>query len=337
MSNTPKIIFEYSSSVLTEINEIFIFPDGDFILFEEKKGIYSHQLSLFDSKTLKKKLYLDIKYPENFNYFSNDEFGLMIISGILEFCKFKENRTKYETIQKIDLFYQELVKVIKISNGDLIIFRKYLGKKINDIFRKRDSKYIEESKYKIGKVDDIIELDQNSFLVYKKKITPEGLKLKIIDNRNYKVLKKNFIKSDVHILYENTAKKKLYILTNIYKIKNCNKLICGGVYEIYLININELELETTIKLNRMIKSILLRNNENIFVLTYERGKKIDWKYYLKNIKINFQNNESINEEEKIFDNIGEYTSLFKIYNYLENGLLTTCDHKQILIYDNFNI
>ena len=264
----------------------------------------------------------------------------MILTNLLEFCKFRENRTKYEILQKIDLFSSDFNKIVKISNEDLILFRTYLGRKINDIFRKRDSKYVEESKYKIGKVDDIIELDHNTFLTYNKKFVPEGLKLKIIDNRNYEVLKKNFIKSDItnNELYGNIAKKKLYILTDIYKVQNYNKLVCGGVYEIFILNINELELETTIKLDKMIRSILLRGNGNLFVLTYETlNNAYNSKYHLKNIKINFQNNDMIQEREKILNDIGNFITFFFIYNYMENGLITASDHKRIIIYDNFNI
>ena len=340
MSNTSNIKLDYTAPLFITINEIFVFPDGDFILFQEITNYHSHQSILFDSKTLKPKLNLDIKNPKYFNYFSNDEFGQMILTNLLEFCKFRENRTKYEILQKIDLFSSDFNKIVKISNEDLILFRTYLGRKLNDIFRKRDSKYVEESKYKIGKVDDIIELDHNTFLTYNKKFVPEGLKLKIIDNRNYEVLKKNFIKSDItnHEFYGNIAKRKLYILTDIYKVQNYNKLICGGVYEIFILNINELELETTIKLDKMIRSILLRGNGNLFVLTYETLRnEYNWKYHLKNIKINFQNNDMIQEDEKILNDIGNFITFFSIYNYMENGLITPSDHKRIIIYDNFNI
>ena len=181
-------------------------------------------------------------------------------------------------------------------------------------------------------------MDQNEFLTHKKTISPEGLELKIIKNKNYKVKKDNFIKADIYL-----DKKRFYFLTDIYKIKNCNKLICGGANEIFIIDINELELETTIKLDKTIKSILLRNNGDIFVLTYvtllanNKAHKCDWEFHLKNIQINFQFNNIIKEEEKILkDNIGNLSSFFAIYNYMENGLLTTCCQNRVIIYDNFN-
>ena len=331
MSNSPKIKFNYIAPISIKINDVFIFPDGDFIIFQDYKS------NLYDSKTLKIKMYFNIYSARCFNYFSNDEFGLMALSDLLELCKFKENRTCYETTQKIDLFSINLVKIIRIVNEDIIIFRSYLGKIITDIFRKRGSEYFEESKYQIGNVDNIIELDQNEFLAHKKTISPEGLELKIIKNKNYEVKKDNFIKADIYL-----DKKRFYFLTDIYKIKNCNKLICGGANEIFIIDINELELETTIKLDKTIKSILLRNNGDIFVLTYEtllaehKTHKCDWEYHLKNIQINFQFNIIIKEEEKILNNIGNFSSFFEIYNYMENGLLTICDQNRVIIYDNFN-
>ena len=72
MSNTSNIKLDYKVSSFIRINEIFVFPDGDFILFQEYKNYISHQSILFDSKALKPKLYLDIKNPKYFNYFSND-------------------------------------------------------------------------------------------------------------------------------------------------------------------------------------------------------------------------------------------------------------------------
>ena len=179
MSNKLNIKFNYIVSPPRKINEVFIFPDGDFIIFENDDAI------LFDSKTLKPKLNFFIYISNFFNYFSKDEFGLMNLSGGLELCKFKENRTRYETFQKIDLFNINLKKIIRISNEDIIILRTYLGRIIADIFRKRGSEYFEESKYQLLNIDDIIDLDQNEFLVYKKSVVPEGLELRIIKNKNY--------------------------------------------------------------------------------------------------------------------------------------------------------
>ena len=225
MSNKLNIKFNYIVSPPRQINEVFIFPDGDFIIFENNKA------TLFDSKTLMPKLNFFIYISNFFNYFSKDEFALMTLSDRLELCKFKENRTRYETFQKIDLFNINLKKIIRISNEDIIILRTYLGRIIADIFRKRGSEYFEESKYQLRDIDDIIDLDQNEFLVYKKSVVPEGLELRIIKNKNYEEKRKKFVKSDIKL------KKRFYILTEIYKIKNCNKLICGGAYEIYIINL----------------------------------------------------------------------------------------------------
>ena len=105
MSNSPKIKFNYIAPISIKINDVFIFPDGDFIIFQNYKS------TLYDSKTLKIKMYFDIDSARCFNYFSNDEFGLMALSDLLELCKFKENRTCYETIQKIDLFSINLEKI----------------------------------------------------------------------------------------------------------------------------------------------------------------------------------------------------------------------------------
>ena len=192
--------------------------------------------------------------------------------------------------------------------------------------------------------EDLIELNESEFLVYKRSIlTPESLILTIYNNQNYQIKKKNSIVAEIKE-EEKTVKKKLYFTTLLSK--NGNKLICGGCFNLYIIDINSLELETTIKLDKTIFKILIRPKGNIFVLTYEQKnyKKIEdrqirpdlYEYFLNNIKLDFKYNEMIiNEEDNITDQTGTYSSIFELYNYPNNGLVIIKDKKKLIIYDNY--
>ena len=126
----------------------------------------------------------------------------------------------------------------------------------------------------------------------------------------------------------------------MYKV-NHNKIIFGGVLNSYIIDIHSLELETTIKLNKTIKKILVRPNGNIFVLTFlkEFIVKINrniYNLFLNKIQIDFKFNEIIqNKEDDITNITKKYSSLFDIFNYSEKGLAMIIDNEELIIYNNY--
>ena len=141
-------------------------------------------------------------------------------------------------------------------------------------------------------------------------------------------------------------KKKIYFTTDLQKY-NDSKLITAGCNNIYIIDIQTLELETTINLKKTIRKILIRPKGNIFVLTYvQEIYKMDMnrettpnfvQYFLNNIKIDFKTNEMTYKDEKdITEQAGIYNSFFDMYNYPNNGLVVNIDKSKLIIYDNFD-
>ena len=139
-------------------------------------------------------------------------------------------------------------------------------------------------------------------------------------------------------------KKKLYFTTKLIKY-NDEKLIAGGCFNLYIIDLKLLELETTIKLDKTIIQILIRPKGNIFVLTYlqilyskipERQTSPDIRqYFMSNIKIDFKTNDLIkNEETDITDKVGNYSSFYKFHNYINNGLIVNTD-SELIIYEDY--
>ena len=56
---------------------------------------------------------------------------------------------------------------------------------------------------------------------------------------------------------------------------------------------------------------------------------------MSNIKIDFKTNDLIkNKETDITDKVGSYTSFFKFYNYLNNGLVVNTD-SELIIYEDY--
>ena len=228
-----------------------------------------------------------------------------------------------------------------------------MGSQSISVFRKsyKDLEFIQnEYMYKpldntrIDNIEEIIELNKDEFLGYKKAISsPESLILTVY-NANYQVKRKNTIIAEIKNM-DGSIKKKLYFINSLLKA-NDKKLIAGGSFNIYIIDIDTLDLETTIQLKRAINKILIRPKGNIFVLTsvqkiYCKDEKRQvspdyFQYFLHNIKIDFKTNEMIkNEETDITDKTGIYTSFFDFYNYPLNGLVLLKDNGEVIIYDNY--
>ena len=156
----------------------------------------------------------------------------------------------------------------------------------------------------------------------------------IYNNNNYQLKRKNKIMAEIKDS-NNNIKKKLYFTTQLLKY-NDEKLITGGCFNIYIIDLKLLELETTIKLDKTIIQILIRPKGNILVLTYLNISEIKTrKYFMSNIKIDFKTNDLIkNKETDITDKVGSYSSFYKIYNYVNNGIVVNTD-SELIIYEDY--
>ena len=323
-----------------KIASIFVFEDGDFIIFDNFE--YSN---LYDKETLYPKITLEISIRNFFYYFTEEEFGLYIKNKYKIF-KFKNNRTEYNEIQTFELKeFEEGNKLMRISNNDILFFKCFKDSHLHfhvSIYKKDKNNdndsflYKIQEQYSINKCDEIIEISNKELLGYRKELYSEILKLFILYNDSYKIKKENSIKMEVE-----KSKKRLYFTTKIFE--KSNKLICGGCYNLYIIDLDLLELETTINISRIISKIIVRPNGNLLVLTYkdrineenifESGIRY---YYINRIKINFETNELIeNKEIDIPGKDGIHCSFFDFYNYPNNGILFIID-KYLLIFNNFN-
>ena len=317
-------------------------------------GVNKIYSNLYDGKTLSTKLTL--KAPSASCFFDlkkDDEFGVCI-NYCFTINKFISGRTSYKEIQPVKLNpFETGRKLIRLLNGDILFFKYYMGSQSISVFKKRDESCSSNSDYMynninnlhIDDLEDIIELNKNQFLGYKRSIiTPESLTLTLY-NDSYQIIKKNKIIAEIKDeVYK--YKKKIYFTTDLQKY-NDSKLITAGCNNIYIIDIQTLELETTINLEKTIRKILIRPKGNIFVLTYvQEIYKMDMnrettpnfvQYFLNNIKIDFKTNEMTYKNEKdITEQAGIYNSFFDMYNYPNNGLVVNIDKSKLIIYDNFD-
>ena len=322
------------------IDSLFVFENGDFIIFDNRDNSI-----LYDKETFNPKITLEVSIRRFFYYLTEEEFGLYT-ENKYKIYRFKNNRTEYYEIYTFELKeFEEGNKLMKLSNSDILFFKYYKFSHIHfhiSIYKKdKDSNndsclYEIQEQYNINECDEIIEINKKEILGYTKEQYSEILKLFIIYNDNYKTKKENSIKMEVE-----KNKKRLYFTTKI--IESSNKLICGGCYNIYIIDLDCLELETTINIPRIINKIIIRPNGNLFVLTYK--DKINEAdifsftiryYYINSIKINFEMNELIeNKEIDIPGKEGIHCSLFDLYNYPNNGIIFIIN-KYLIIFNNYN-
>ena len=136
----------------------------------------------------------------------------------------------------------------------------------------------------------------------------------------------------------------MHISLPVYLINN-NKLITAGIKFLYIIGLDNLELETTILFEKFINQILIRPKKNIFLIYESRDVKhfelegitnsVPFYYdqFINNIKIDFGTNDLIEgKEEEITSYCGDNKGLFQIYNYINNGIITLTDKSEITIY-----
>jgi hypothetical protein len=335
MTDINKIKFKYKSF---KVESIFIFKDGDIIIF----GIGESFSTLYDGKTFKSKTTMDVTSDSCFFYLTEEEFGLCI-SYNFSLKKFENNRTSYTSIQPFPTKQFETGKsLVRLSNGDILFFKFYMGSMAISVYRKAkenlDSIFNDEYLYqlqdfRIENCEDIIELNEKEFLAYKKMISSESLELTVYNNENYQVKKVKSIKTEVD------KKKRLYFTTKIYK--NGNKLICGGCYKIFIIDLDSLELETTIGITKVVDKLLIRPNGRIYIVAYDDSLyKTKRHFFIHDLKIDFTTNELVESKEiNVIDFIQDEESnifSFDCYNYFNNGLAVVLDRRELIVYENYS-
>ena len=335
MADTNKIKCKYKSF---KVESIFIFKDGDIIIF----GIGESFSTLYDGKTFKSKTTLDVTSDSCFFYLTEEEFGLCI-SYKFSLKQFEKNRTSYTSIQTFPTKQFETGKsLVKLSNGDILFFKFYMGsmaisvyrkakENANSIFNAEDLYQLQD--FRIENCEDIIELNEKEFLGYKKMISSESLELTVYNNENYQVKKVKSIKTEVD------KKKRLYFTTKIYK--NGNKLICGGCYKLFIIDLDSLELETTIGITKVVDKLLIRPNGRIYIVAYDDSLyKTKRNFFIHDLKIDFNTNELVESKEiNVIDFLQDEESnifSFDCYNYFNNGLAVVLDRRELIVYENYS-
>ena len=334
------IKFKYES---TYIESVYVFKDGDFILF----GMPEKSI-LFDGKTFESKLNLNASSDCCFFDLENDEFGLSVDLSHFQINKFNSNRTSFVKIQEISKEQQGSArKMMKILNGDLCISKIYVGYINFYIYRKNEAhpRYAPygENFYKfLDDRNDLININDNEILTYKFKVVKDSIVLKIIDNKEYNEIRGN------EIIFRNSEiGNRLYInATSTLKFVN-NKLLAFSTKYLYIIGIDTLELETTIKMEYNIRNILIRPKGNLFLFLENREKRVSddgivgrnneyyYKQYINSLNIDFKTNELLdNKEEDISKIMGNKKDIFKMYNYIGNGLITLIDETKVIIYED---
>jgi hypothetical protein len=334
MTDTNKIKCKYKSF---KVESIFIFKDGDIIIFGNGETFST----LYDGKTFKPKVTLNVTSDSCFFYLAEEEFGLCI-SYSFGLKKFEKNRTSFTAIQSFPTKQFETGKsLVKLSNGDILFFKFYMGSMAISVYRKNENfdplshadDLYQLQDFRIENCEDIIELNEKEFLGYKKMISSESLELKVYNNENYQVKKVNSIKTEVD------RKKRLYFTTKIYK--NGNKLLCGGCYKIFIIDLDSLELETTIGIPKVVDKLLIRPNGRIYALSYDDSLyKTKRHFFINDLKIDFTINELVESKElNVTDFLEDKTTIissFDCYNYFNNGLAVVLDRRELIIFENYS-
>ena len=106
-----KVLFNYEQVYL---DSVFVFDDGDFIIFGVPDNILENEQTtqindrrksaVFDKKTFKPKVVLDISGLASFFNLANNEFGICKGSSFFEIYKFNNDRTSFKEVQKFSNF-----------------------------------------------------------------------------------------------------------------------------------------------------------------------------------------------------------------------------------------
>ena len=316
------------------VENFLSFKDGDFII-----SIYNGLLNLYDGKSLRSKQIFKYEF-KNIYILTEKEFAI-IYGDRFEIYNFNEDRTSHIFIQSIiPNGISTKIKLDKLLNGDILFYSYNLGSINIEVFRKNINNNSYENQYQFlsHDLDGIIDINKSELLGYQYSISGELLTFKILNNENYKVKKQNKIET----FSVKKEKKRIYLNSPILIKVEKNKVISFGGNNIYIFEIDNLELETTISLTKTVVKVLIRP-KGILIFSKERIKHIQLasfkeKYYLNNIIINFDYNDIIqNNEKDITDKLGEHKTLFEVYNYQNNGLAIINENQELTIYDNYDL
>jgi hypothetical protein len=310
------------------IDSFIAFDDGDFIIF------YGGYSNLFDGKTLKIKQNLKVGSSSTFFLLSQTQYAINT-EDYFEIYDFNEDKTSSKFVQSIRTkAFSSGNKIYKISNGDILLNSFYLGSKDVQVYRKNiDNIYEIQTQFLTQDLEDIIELNNNKELLGYKKNT-ESMLFKILDRDNYTVVKKQIAQFIVN------SKRRIHLKYDLYDYGKLigNKIIFIGPLNIYIFDTKTLELETTIKFNNVILSSIVKPKEGEIILFCKEQCNFNEKYFMNHIKINYNTNEIERFLEKdITDKIGEHKTLFKIYDYINNGLAVTIEDQKIIIYNDIEL
>ena len=137
MYTNKKEKFIYNSNY---IDSVYVFDDGDFILFgikleadkfldlkKKSNPDLDEKSKLFSGKTFKQKMIFKITSKSCFYNLSNNEFAISCGFTHFEICKFNSDRTKYEIIQFLGKDVEgTCMNIGQLSNGDIFIIKLYL-------------------------------------------------------------------------------------------------------------------------------------------------------------------------------------------------------------------
>ena len=338
------------------IDSVYVFDDGDFILFgikleadkfldlkKKSNPDLDEKSKLFSGKTFKQKMVFKITSKSCFYNLSNNEFAISCGFTHFEICKFNSDRTKYEIIQFLGKDVEgTCMNIGQLSNGDIFIIKLYLYYYNIYIYRKSENNekyqlYGNNYLYLLEGLQNIINLNDKEVLTYKKNILEDSLELKIYSNDDYKIKKQNEIK-----FKDKIAGTRIYLASPLIKI-NENKMLSYGANNLYIFDLDSLELDTIIQFEKPIIKLLIRPAGNLFLFTENQETVsgntsftiyID-KKYCSNIKIDFETNDLIsNTEEDITNYCGEKKNIFYLDNYINNGLISLIDKNKLIIYEN---
>lgn len=310
------------------IDSFISFDDGDFIIF------YGKSSNLFDGKTLKVKQNLKVGSSSTFFLLSQTQYAVYT-EDYFEIYDFNEDKTSSKFVQSIRTkAFSSGIKIYKLSNGDILLNSFYLGSKDVQVYRKNEDNIYEiQNQFLTNDLDDIIDLNNNKELLGYKKYT-ESILFKILDRENYSLVKKQLVNFIVHL------KRRIHLKYDLYDYGKLfgNKIIFIGPLNIYIFDTKTLELETTIKFNNVILSSIIKPKEGDIILFCKELSNFNEKYFMNHIKINYNTNEVENIVEKdITDKIGEHKTLFKIYDYINNGIATTIEDQKITVYNDVEL
>lgn len=328
------IIFEHEDRI-NGIESVFFFKDGDILIFKNTVSV------IYDGKTFKEKIKLTFLGALcAFCYLSEEEF-ILIKDEHFALYTFKNERKTCEVISKVyhhnlnDL--EKNKNIFRLSNDDLINIRLIRLEPIVKLYRRVEDKnkcksYELIDNNELNDIDEVINLEKDQFLTIKKFQNLDQILFKVYSNKDYSILTFNRINCRAH------GKRRIFFSDlPFFKVKK-NKLFMGSISYFNLFDIDTLELETTINISPEIRLIQVLNNNCVFFVECDKileGLKRNVKYDLTKVIIDFESNDIIKKESNdITDEIGEYKTLFNIFNYLDNGLATITDNYSLKIYKN---